>query len=172
MRKPTQCRARLAFSLLELLVTTTLMATIVTSAVMVLRSTQNAWLGHSSDQAKLESAYATLRHITRGVRQADAVTAISSAADNSGSISILAPSGQTLVWDHSGTNVNYGVTTATSLLASGVSELTFVGYQADGVTTTTTPADVQSVLCTVKVNLDRTDVPTRTMSIRIWLRAW
>jgi hypothetical protein len=74
--------------------------------------------------------------------------------------------------DLSGTNVNYGVNAPTSLLASGVSELTFVGYKADGVTTTTTPGDVQSVLCTVKVNLDRTNEPQRVLGIRVWLRAW
>ncbi len=165
-------RLRPAFSLLELLVTCALMATIVTSATVVLRTAQTAWTGHSADHAKLDAAYATLRHITRGVRQADIVTAISSAADNSGSLGVVSPTGQALVWDHSGTNVNYGVNAPTSLLASDVSELTFIGYKADGVTTTTTPADVQSVLCTVKVNLDRTHEPQRVIGTRVWLRAW
>ena len=160
------------FSLLELLVAAALMASIVTAATMVLRSTQTSWTMHTADQQNLEAAYATLRHITRGVRQAESVTAISTAGDLSGSLTVLLASGQSVIWDHSGTQVNYGATTPSSLLANGVSELSFVGYKADGVTTTTVPADVQSVVCTVKVPLQRTSTPTRTLSSRVWLRAW
>jgi prepilin-type N-terminal cleavage/methylation domain-containing protein len=160
------------FSLLELLVAASLMASIVTAATMVLRSTQTSWTMHTADQQNLDAAYATLRHVTRGVRQAESVTAISTAGDLSGSLTCLLSSGQSVIWDHSGTQVNYGVTTPSSLLASGVSELSFVGYKADGVTTTTVPADVQSVVCTVKVPLQRTSSPTRTLSSRVWLRAW
>lgn len=169
MRRTLQ---RQGFSLLELLVSMAMMATIVTAAVMVLRSTQTSWASHASDQDNLDAAYATLRHITRGVRQAESVTAISNPGDLSGSLTVLLPSGSNVIWDHSGASVNYGVATPTSLLASGVSELSFVGYKADGITTTTTPAEVQSVLCTVKVTLQRSSSPTRTLSSRIWLRAW
>lgn len=160
------------FSLLELLVATTLMASIVTAATMVLRSTQTSWTMHSADQQNLDAAYATLRHITRSVRQADSVTAISAPADLTGGLTVLLPSGQLGVWDHVGSQVNYGINTPTSLLAYGVSELSFVGYKADGITTTTVPAEVQSVQCTVKVNLQRAATPTRTLSSRIWLRVW
>lgn len=163
---------RRGFSLLELLVAATLMATIVTAATVVLRSTQTSWTAHASDQANLDAAYATLRHLTRNLRQAEAITAISTAGDLSGSISALLASGQSVVWDHSGSQVTYGVGAPTSLLASGVSELSFVGYKADGVTATTAPAEVQSVVCTVKVSLQRSSTPTRTISSRIWLRAW
>jgi type II secretory pathway component PulJ len=163
---------RNAFSLLELLVACSMMATIVTAATMVLRSTQTSWTAHASDQENLDAAYGTLRHITRGVRQATAVTAISNASDLSGGLSVVDPLGQTVVWDHSGTTVNYGVTTANSLLATGVSELSFVGYKADGITATTVPVEVQSVVCTVKVSLQRSSTPTRTLSSRIWLRSW
>jgi len=169
MGAPRQPRG---FSLLELLVAASLMASIVTAATMVLRSTQTSWTMHASDQERLSSAYGTLRHITRAMRQAESVTAISTAGDLSGSLTALLSSGQTVVWDHSGTQVNFGVNTPTSLLADGVSELSFVGYKADGVTTTTTPAEVQSVLCTVKVNLQRSSTPTRTLSCRVWLRVW
>lgn len=165
-------RKSCGFSLLELLVAASMMASIVTAATMVLRSTQTSWTMHASDQDKLSAAYGTLRHLTRGVRQAESISAISTAGDLSGSLTVLLSSGQTVIWDHSGTQVNYGISTPTSLLADGVSELSFVGYKADGVTTTTTPAEVQSILCTVKVSLERTSTPTRTLSCRVWLRAW
>lgn len=170
--KSPRLRCRGGFSLLELLVTSVLMASIVTSAVMVLRSSQTAWTMHASDQARLDAAYATLRHITRGVRQAEGVLAISDPSDLSGSLSVMLASGQIVVWEHSGTNVNYGVNAADSLLAAGISEFSLVGYEADGVTATTDPADVQSIVCTVTVPLERSAAPTRTLSTRIWLRAW
>ncbi len=160
------------FSLLELLVAAALMASIVTAATMVLRSTQTTWTMHAADQQNLDAAYATLRHITRGVRQAESVTAISAPSELSGGLTVLQSSGQTVVWDHSGSQVNYGVNTPTSLLAYGVTELSFVGYKADGLTTTIVPAEVQSILCTVKVTLQRSATPTRTFSSRVWLRAW
>jgi type II secretory pathway pseudopilin PulG len=163
---------RRAFSLLELLVTATMMATVVTAATMVLRSTQSSWTLHASDQSKLNSAYATLRHISRGVRQAEAVSAISAPGNTSGNLTVLHASGSAVAWQLVGTDVNYGVTTPNTLLADGVSELIFVGYKADGITTTTTPSEIQSVLCTVKVSLQRSATPTRTLSTRVWMRAW
>lgn len=165
-------RSRPAFSLLELLVAATLMASMVTAAAMVLRSTQTSWTAHASDQERMDSALATLRHLTRTVRQAESITAISPPGDISGSLSVLLPTGDQVVWDHSATQVNYGTNTPTTLLAYGISELSFIGYEADGVTTTTTPGDVQSILCTVKIALNRSATPTRTLSSRIWLRAW
>ena len=166
------CLRRRGFSLLELLVTSVLMATIVTSAVMVLRSSQTAWTMHASDQARLDAAYATLRHITRGVRQAESVVAISAPGDLSGSLRVQLASGEIVVWEHSGVNVNYGVNAADSLLAAGVTEFSLAGYEADGVTLTTTPGDIQSIVCAVTVPLERSAAPTRTISTRIWLRAW
>jgi prepilin-type N-terminal cleavage/methylation domain-containing protein len=163
---------RRGFSLLELLVAATLMASIVTAASMVLRSTQTSWTTHVADHQNLGAGYATLRHITRGVRQAESVTAISAPGNLAGSLSVLLSNGQSVVWSLSGTQVNYGVGAPSSLLAYGVTELSFVGYKADGVTTTTVPAEVQSVLCTVKVSLQRSSTPTRTLSSRVWLRAW
>jgi hypothetical protein len=127
---------------------------------------------HVSDQSRLDAAYATLRHITRQVRQAEVVTAISSPADNSGSLSVVFADGGTIVWDHSGTDVYYGVATPTSLLATGVTSLSFVGYEADGVTTTTDVANVHSILCTVTVPLEQSATPARSLSVRVWLRAW
>ncbi len=165
-------RRRGGFSLLELMVTVTLMAAIVSSATMVLRSAQTAWGAHASDQARLDSAYATLRHITRTVRQAESVIAISAPSDASGSLSVLLSNGQTVVWDHAGTNVMYGVGSPSSLLAAGVNELSFTGYEADGTTPTTVPADIQSIACTVTVALERSASPARTIRTRIWLRVW
>ncbi len=165
-------KSRTAFSLLELIVVAALMSVIVSSVGILIRSTQTAWGAHSDDTNKLNSAHATLRHITRHLRQATAITAISGAADNSGTLSATLTDTNTHVWDHSGSQVNYGVTTASNLLAGSIDQLNFVGYEADGTTTTTTPADVHAVKCTVQVTLSRDNNATRTVSCWVWVRAW
>jgi len=171
MKRPVR-NPRTGFSLLELTVVAAMMAVLVTSVSVLLRTSQNAWEAHDSDQARLESAHAVLRHLVRHVRQGEAVTAISAPADTSGTISVLMPDAQTFVWDHSGSNVNFGAGTADSLLAEGIDELSFTGYKADGVTATTVPDEIQSVLCTAKVTLPRQTGASRTVQCWAWLRAW
>ena len=165
-------RKRDGFSLLELMVTVVIMATLLTSVFVVLRTSQDAWEGIDSDQTRLESAHATLRHIVRQVRQGDSVLSISAAGDNSGSLSVLMPNGSTYVWDHSGSQVLFGVGTATDLLGEDIAELNFVGYEADASTATTTVGDIQSVLATVQVNLNRTSGSQQTIQSWIWIRTW
>ena len=58
------------------------------------------------------------------------------------------------------------------MLASDISALNFTGYEIDGVTTTTTTADIRSVEFVITVTLDRPVNPTRTIRSRVWLRAW
>jgi len=168
----SRSRKRRALTLLELIVASTLMTMMVTAVGVLLRGSYTVWSLADYDHSVLDSGYATLRHVVRNLRQAEAVSAISAAADNSGGISLLLPSGQTVVYDHSGSTVNYGVTTASNLLAENIYQLNFVGYKADGVTATTVPAEIQSVKVTVRVNLQREVSPTRTISSWVWLRSW
>jgi hypothetical protein len=159
--------------MLELIVASTLLLTLVTAVSLIMRGSYAAWQGHSGDYVKIEAAQATLRHLVRNLRQANSVTAITVSSNTAGSISALMPSGQTYVWArNSGTNeVNFGVTSATDLLAEGISELTFTGYHADGVTATTVVADIQAVKCQARVQLPRETSATRTVSAWVWLRA-
>ena len=61
---------------------------------------------------------------------------------------------------------------ADNLLADGISELSFVGYKADGTTATTNPAEVQSVECKLKVQLPRETGSDRIVRGRAWVRSW
>ncbi len=170
--KPIINTKRRAYSLLELVVTTAMMATLVTSVSVVLRSSRVAWEAHASDLRLRESAHATLRHLIRKLRQATAVEAISASTDPAGALSARMTNNDLYVWAWSGNQVNFGVNTANTPLGPDISSLTFVGYKADGVTVTATPADVQVVRCIVKVQLDRDVNPEQTYSCRVWLRAW
>jgi hypothetical protein len=154
---------------------TAIMALVTTSSFVLVRTAHNAWTRHRDDCERRREAIATLQHLMRRVRQATAVTAISAAADASGAITLALPGGTTAVWDHNaGTSqVLYGTSTPTDLLASSITEMTLIGVKADGTNTTTTPDLIHAVRCTVKYNLSRpTGSVTETVSSAAWLRAW
>jgi prepilin-type N-terminal cleavage/methylation domain-containing protein len=161
--------SRRGFSLLELIVTAAIMAVLVTSVAFVLRSSQTAWAVTDADRAQLEAAYGTIRHITRYVRQAEAITAITDSSQPSGSITLQLPDGSSHTWSHSGSTVSYGSPTPTSVLAEGITELTLQGYLADSTTPTSQPENVQLVHLTLRVPTQGGD---RVLTAWIWVRSW
>ncbi len=165
---------RAGTTLLELILATTLLTSMVVATAVVLRTGHVAWQANQTDAQRISSANATLRHIVRRVRQAESVAAISGPTDTSGSLSVLMPSGATLAWDHDAATreVQFGVSTADSLLGQEISTLSFTGYEADGTTQTTVVADIQSVKCHATVELPRKTNGTRSVSCWAWLRAW
>ncbi len=165
---------RAAMTLLELIIATTIMTTVTTVVALVLRGGHTAWRAHHDDAESLDAAVGTLRHLVRHLRQASAVQAISSSSSTAGTLSVLMSTGQTFAWARdAGTNeVRFGVGTADQLLAEGVTELRFTGYQVDGATTTTVPDDIHSINCRVSVVLQTDPPTTRVLQSRIWLRSW
>ncbi|CAK9037525.1 Secretin OutD (General secretion pathway protein D) (Pectic enzymes secretion protein OutD) (Type II secretion system protein D) (T2SS protein D) [Durusdinium trenchii] len=144
-------------TLLELMAATTIMATLMASVVVLVRSSYSVWQAHETDMEAAETAYSTLRHFVRSARQATAVSALSPAADTSGNLSLVMESGDIWLWQHTGAGgqVLFGVapSSADQLLADNIDQMTFVGYEADGTTPTTTVGDIRSIKCTVQVTM-------------------
>jgi len=173
--KSNRKNSRLGFSLLELMVTTAMLAALTASCMVIVRTSYTAWKRHEDDHVTRQSGLAVLRHIARQVRQAKAATAISLATDNSGSLSLLDTNGDVLVWGHDAGSkeARFGVVTATNVLATNIEELTFVGYKVDGTTPTTDPGLIHLVKCTTIVNVIRpAGIEAVTTSCQAWLRAW
>jgi prepilin-type N-terminal cleavage/methylation domain-containing protein len=158
-------------SLLEMMVATAMMATLMASVVVVLRSGYAVWNAQEADIDKLENGYGVLRHFVQQMRQAEAVTVISAAGDTTGDLSFETATGTTQSWSHNGApkEVLFNNGTGDQLLAKDIDTLTFVGYEADGTTQTTVVSDIQAVKCTVQVTLAGA---TRTISCRAWIRSW
>lgn len=172
--KSNKRHKRIGFTLLELMVTTAMLAALTASCMVLMRTSYTAWNRHEDDHSQRESGIAVLRHITRQARQMRSVMAISAPADNSGSLSLLSTDGRLLVWEHnSGTKqILFGENTATNVLATGIEELTFVGKNINDVTVTA-PGLIHSIDCTTKVNITKpSGTETITSSCRAWLRAW
>lgn len=158
-------------SLLEMMVATAMMATIMASVVVALRSGCTVWSAQEADLDILENGYGVLRHFVQQMRQAASVSAISAANDTTGDLSFLTATGVTRTWSHNGVpeEVYFNNGTSNHLLAKNIDAFSFTGYEADGVTATTTVANIQVVKCTVQVTLAGA---TRTVSCRAWIRTW
>ncbi len=162
-------------TLVELVIASTMLAMMMTSIAVVMRTGRQAWEAHESDYVRIEAAHATLRHVVREIRQADAVSAISLATNNSGALSLAMPNGDTKSWDHdNATNrVNYGVNvTPVDLLADQIVGLRFSGFRADGTTAATTTAEVQCIRIDVTIQLPREVGGERVVSSWAWIRSW
>ena len=163
---------RRGLSLLEMMASTTIMAAVMGAVVVVVQSSYACWNAHESDLNIEENAYAVLNHFVREMRQATAVTAISAANNMAGTLSITNSSGVTNTWALNGTTVTFNNGGGAQNLATSINQLSFTGYKPDGVTTTTTVANIQMVKCTVQVTLSHGAGLTRTVSMTAWIRSW
>ena len=162
---------RRGVTLLEVMTATVISATMMTASVVLLRSNYVAWQAHEADLDRSANAAAVLRHLVQHVRQAVGVTEISAASNNSGALTIALTDGSLLTWNHSGASVTLSVNGgAAQPLADDIQTLAFVGYEADGLTPTTVPSDMQTVRA-VLTTLQPVG-GTRTYSACAWVRSW
>jgi prepilin-type N-terminal cleavage/methylation domain-containing protein len=167
-------KRRSGFTLLELMIATTMLTVSVTSVGLILRTGHGAWRAQRDDAQRLEVAQAALRHVARRVRFAESVTAITSPSNQSGSLSLLMPDGQTYVWSRNGSNSQllFGIDSADQLLAEDITGFSFTGYETDGQAATTVPADIQAIKCQVTVTLPRETGGDRSLSCYVTLRTF
>ncbi len=160
--------------MLELVIASSMMAMILATVGVVMRTGRQAWEAHSAHYTRIEAGHATVRHIVRQIRQASSVVSITPTTDNSGRLSLLMQDGTTIVWDHDApTNaVNYGVTTPSGLLAPDITGLRFTGYQANGTTVTTNAALVQAIRIDATIQLPIDVSGTRVVTSWAWIRSW
>lgn len=160
---------------MELTVTAAILATVSTATMALVRTSYTAWNRHDDDHSQRREACALQRHLSRHIRQAVAVMEISDSTNTSGNLSLLMSTGDIYVWQHDAGShkVRFGLNTASSLLASGVEELTFRGYKADGTTETSDVGLIHAISPSTKYNLVRpSGVQQNTNSCQAWLRSW
>lgn len=175
-RRYTSRARRSGLSLLELVVSSAMLAVIVTSLSLVLRTARSAWDTAESDYGSLHHAHTIARHFVRQAREA---ASVSSLASNGRSVTLLLRDGDSVTWTYTagGTgkyqdavNVTHSGTGQTSPLAYGIRELNFVGYDANSAITAT-PQDIQLLEITVTVGIGKGTV-TRDVKSSVWVRAW
>ena len=153
-----------------------MLAIVVTSLSLVLRTARTAWDRAESDYGVLHHAHTVARHFVRQAREASAVTAHST---NGRSITLRLRDGNEVSWTFTpGTTGNYSdvVTVGYSSsgeqgpLAYGIRELNFVGYDANS-NITSTVEDIQLVKVTVTVGIGRRSA-LRNVTSYVWIRTW
>jgi hypothetical protein len=133
----------------------------------------NVWQAQEADIDVLENGYGVLRHFARQLRQATGISAITAAGNTTGSLSFTTSTGATCTWArNASSDVYYNNGTSNQLLAKGIISMTFTGYKADGITASTTVAEIQVVQCQLQVTLPRGAGVTRTLTTRAWVRTW
>ena len=173
-RRSSQRRSsqrRTAVTLLELVVTLSLMGLVVAAIATLVRTSTATWTAVDSDHVRLSSAHGVLRHFIRSARQAYAVTAITAPDTAHGAITLQSPAGDERVWSCDG--VAAYVTSAgssPSLLAESVTHMSFLGLEKDGVTPAQAVADIRAVQMTITVGMDREVDGERTVRATAWLR--
>jgi type II secretory pathway pseudopilin PulG len=170
--KPAANKQRAALSLVEMITATTIMALLMASVVVLVRSGYGAWNAYEQDLDVGENAYGVLRQVVRELRQAESVNDIVA----SNQLSFTTPAGVTKSWSFNSGQVMFdndlSDSTASQLLASSIDQIKFEGYEADGSTPTSVGSDIQLVKCTVQVTLSQGGGTPRTVSTSAWIRSW
>jgi prepilin-type N-terminal cleavage/methylation domain-containing protein len=171
--KPAAKTRRSGLSLLEMMAATAIMATLTASVVVVMRSGYAVWNAQEADLDVLENGYGVLRHFVTQMRQATSVSTITASNNTLGILSFATSAGSTRTWARNASgDVYFNNGTSNQLLAKSINSLAFTGYKADGVTATSTVAEIQVVECQVQITLPRGAGVTRTLTTRAWIRSW
>lgn len=158
-------------TLMEVMTSLTIAATLMTASMVVLRSNYAVWTHHEVSLDRAGAANAVLRHVVRGIRQAADVTAITPSTTTSGSISLQRADGQTETWTHALGSVTYRIDSGSEqMLSDAITSMVFEGYEADGTTLTTNPSDVHVVRCVVTASVPGEG--DQAASSYAWVRAW
>ncbi len=159
-------------TLLEVMVATAMLTTVLTAVSVLLRTSYAAWSDHEEDLSRVRSGHAALWHIVRHVRQGESVATLPTDTPASTSLSVTMPSGSTYAWGYDSVNdeVLFGTTTADQLLAENITSLSFTGYEADATTVTTVAADVHVLRTTIEYALPTG--ATESVSCIAWLRSY
>ena len=170
------CARRRGVTMLEVIIAGSMLAMVMTSLSVVLRTSRVAWEANDDDYGAMHQAHAVTRHFVRQAREASRVNAI-----NTSSITLEMQDGDTLTWRHLPGTIN-GLTDAVmvnstsvateSALAYQVRKLTFTGFKADSVTATKTASEVRVIEIAAEVVLPRGKGVTQTVASKVWIRSW
>jgi hypothetical protein len=164
-------------TLLELLIASSMLAVILTSLSLVLRTARTAWEANDNDYGALHHGHTVARHFVRQAREARMVSSLPSSGD---AITLEMHDGSQHTWSHVSSSgeladvvfLTLSTTGRQIPLAYNIRDLSFTGYEADGVSLATEVDDVRLVEIRVTVVLPRGAQPQQTVSSRVWIRAW
>ncbi|RMF42689.1 MAG: prepilin-type N-terminal cleavage/methylation domain-containing protein [Planctomycetota bacterium] len=175
MNTKRPCTKRRGVTLLELVVASSMLAVVMTSLTLVLRTTRASWETNDNDFAAIHHAHTVVRHFVRQAREATDLLALTG-----NSVQLKFRDGSTQTWSHTAngngyTNVVQVVYSNSSQvvpLAYGIKNLSFRGFKADGVTPTTVLDDIYVVEVTATVLIPGKANAPQSVASKAWIRSW
>ncbi len=166
---------RSGLTLLELVIATSMLAVVMTSLSLVLRTARSAWDATDGEYAAMHHATTLARHFVRESREARSVDQF---ATGGGSIRLEMSDGSLVQWSLAGATHGMddvvlleNLTTGEAVpLARGIRGLSFTGFEANGSTIASNPQDIQ--LLQVQVTVDRPSGGQQTVDAQVWVRSW
>ncbi len=155
-------------TLLEVVIVVAISALVIGGVAAQFRTLRQVTTTVEQRREALQRARVAFDRMSRVIRQAKSITAISPETDPLGSITVLDFSDQTHVFQLLNESLYYGSTVpADRLLAEGFQELRFEGFDADGAVAPDSPGDIDAVRITATVAIPGT---TDTMSLSTFVR--
>ncbi len=170
-------RSRHALTLLELVIASSMLAVVITSLSLVMRTARTTWEANDNDYAAMHHAHTVARHFVRQARQARRVTALPPAGD---SITLEFPDGSQRTWNHVSGTQDFGDTVFLTLsstaqripLATDIRDLSFTGFEANGITVAKDVGKIRLVEVRVTTVLPRGTNPQQSVASKVWIRSW
>ena len=162
--------------MLELVIAGSMMAVVMTSLSIVLRTGRVAWEANDNDYGAMHHAHAVATHFIRQAREARGVANLGASGEF---VTLEMRDGSTVSWSlSSGGGGSAGQVIVSSSsgvvtpLARSISNLSFTGYRADGVTVATDIDDIRLLMISVSVDLPRGYGSRQTVASKVWIRSW
>ncbi|QDT11427.1 hypothetical protein [Planctomycetes bacterium K23_9] len=163
--------------MLELIIAGSMLAGVMTSLSVVMRTARQSWEINDAESAALHQMQAVGRHFVRSARECRAVSNISADAT---SVTLVMRDGieTQWAWRNAGSGMSDVVIVGSSadgtesVLAQNIRSLQFVGYDADGVTVVSDPDEIRMLTIAVAIDLPGAADPQRQLRSSVWIRSW
>lgn len=163
--------------MLELLIAGSMLAVVMSSLSLVLRTARQSWEVSDHDYGAMHQAHAVARHFVRAAREAQGVASI---ASDGSALEIRTLDGATQRWAWATANGNmHGVVlfsqsgvSGSRVLAHDVESLSFSIFEADAFTVASSAEDARLIRVQVTVNSPSGNVSSQTVDSYVWIRSW
>lgn len=174
-RRPSS-PSRRGYSLLEMVISMTLLSVVMSASTVALRTGRQAWEAHETDSVRVRTAHACIRHIVRATREASEIVSVTMSAPTGSRLVVRLTDGDTLTWEHDPSRkrilfTQSSVSASPSIIASNIETLEFRPSRIDGGRFRADMMDrVQQLEISVGVTLPRETPVTRSAVGTVWLR--
>ena len=176
MTRQSRQHVRSGFSLLEMVISMTLLSIVMSAVTVVLRTSREAWEAHEVDHVRIRTAHASVGHIVRAVQEASEIVTVTTGVPTNTRLTVRLSDGDTLTWQHDASRkqilfTQTSVSSSPAVIAENIETLEFQPFRVDGGLFQPGMIDrAQEIEVSVGVLLPREAPVSRRAASRVWLR--